>query len=220
MNTKSSGVPGGLKLYHYWRSSCSWRVRWAFAFKGIACEYVPVDILANETEGEEHLKRSPLGLVPVLEFPTKQPFRYLCESTAIIEWAEEAMPTPSLLPGDSYQRARIRELAQMIAADTQPLQNLGAQYYHSDDPEKRKAWARHWTHYGLTAYNQAVAATVGKFSVGDTLSLADICLIPQCYNALRFDISLSEFPHVERIWRAAQETESYRRSEPEQYKPA
>src|SRR5688500_17347222 len=113
-----------LKLYHYWRSSSSWRIRWALAHKAVACEYIPVSLLDGESESEEHLSRNPLGFVPVLEIVRSgaTPF-YLSESMAILEWIEEMHPNPTLLPGDAYQRARIRQLAEIIASDTQPLQN-------------------------------------------------------------------------------------------------
>lgn len=205
-----------LRLYHYWRSSSSWRVRWAFALKGIACEMIAVDLLSGESESEEHRRRNPLGYVPVLDLGGE----LLVESMAIIEWADETKPEPPLLPGDALQRARIRALAEVINADTQPLQNIGPQHLHSDDPHERKRWAQHWIRNGLEAYETLVKPTAGQFSFGDSLTLADLFLIPQCYNAERFEVPLDAFPTVARIHRAARATESCRASEPDRYKPA
>src|SRR4051812_25232147 len=113
-----------LKLYHYWRSSSSWRVRWALTYKSIPFETASVDLLTDETDGQDHLQRNPMGYVPVLELLNPQsPFRYLSESVAIIEWLEEQFPTPKLLPGDPLHRAKIRQLTETINAGTQPLQN-------------------------------------------------------------------------------------------------
>ena len=212
-----------IKLYHYWRSSSSWRVRWAFAIKGIACEYVPVNLLNGESESPEHRARNPLGYVPVLEFlpehGTPEKSRYLCESTAIIEWTEESVQEPSILTGDLFLRAKTRMLAQVINADTQPLQNPNTLEYYSDDPEMKKTWARHWIQSGLGAYEQLVKETAGRFSVGDQLSLADLCLIPQCYNAERFQVGLESYPTIQRIYQEASQTESFKASHPSRFEP-
>lgn len=121
-----SGTPTTTyKLYHYWRSSSSWRVRWAMAYKNIPCEFLPINLLENAQRSEDHLARNPLGYVPVLAIQEAGlPVRYLAESIAIIEYLEEMHPSPSLLPGDAFQRAQIRQLAEVINAGTQPLQNL------------------------------------------------------------------------------------------------
>lgn len=217
-----------LRLYHYWRSSSSWRVRWALALKNLSCEYVDVDLLSGESESEEHLKRNPMGFVPVLELLPNSPKDgpatsnpvYLTESTAIIEWLEETHPTPPLLPGDPLQRARIRQLAQIINAGTQPLQNLSTALLHSDDPEKRKIWSQHWIRAGLGAYESIASQTAGRFSVGDTLTLADLCLIPQCYNAKRNDVAIEDYPVISRIVAAASEIPTYKSSSPESFQPS
>lgn len=125
-----------LKLHHYWRSSCSWRVRLALAYKGVACEWNSVNLLDDETDRPEQRSRNPLGYLPVFEFlnePLDSPQRYLAESTAMIEWLEETIPQPALLVGSPWERARQRQLAQIINADTQPLQNLNVFHRHSSD---------------------------------------------------------------------------------------
>lgn len=211
-----------LRLYHYWRSSSSWRVRWAFSLKGIVCEFVAVNLLENQTETPDHLRRNPMGFVPVLEFldtPTNERHRYLAESTAIIEWAEEIQPQPSLLPGTPWERARIRQLTQIINAGTQPLQNLGVNVLHSSDPIEQKRWNAYWTTQGLTAYEELVRETAGRFSFGDQLTLADLFLVPQCYNAGRQEVSLEAFPTVLRIYENSKTLPSYAESAPERFQP-
>lgn len=206
-----------LKLYHYWRSSSSWRVRWTLALKNIPHELIPVSLLNGESESAEHLKRNPLGYVPVLDIDGN----YLFESLAIIRYLEENWPTPSVLGAatDALTRARIWQLAEIINASTQPLQNLTPQEMYSDDPEKRKTWAKHWNKIGLNAYEKICVETAGKYSIGDTLTLADLCLIPQCYNAKRFDVDLTEFPTISRIYANAQKEPSYIMSEPSRFEP-
>ena len=208
-----------LKLYHYWRSSASWRVRWAFALKGISYESIPIDLLKGEQKSEAHLKRNPNGSVPVLEIIEKGKSKFLSESIAIMEWAEELFPKPSLLSGDAFLRGRVRQLSELINADVHPVQNLRVRQLVSEDEEKRKDWSRHWIRRGFNAYENVVKETAGKFSVGDQVTMADLCLIPQCYNAKRFDIALKEFPFVARIYDAAMETEACKASAPEKSQP-
>jgi maleylacetoacetate isomerase len=218
------------RLYHYWRSSSSWRVRWALAIKGIPCEYISVNLLSDETDGPEQRARNPFGYVPVLQIlndlnsnhpgsPKQVAPLYLTESLAIIEWLEELFPTPSLLPGMGYEKAKIRQLAETINAGTQPIQNPGVAQFHSSDPEEQKKWNLHWIHSGLTAYETLVQGTAGIYSVGDTLTVADLCLIPQCYNALRQGVLLTNFPQIERIYQASLLTESCKASAPDSFKP-
>ena len=206
-------------LYHYWRSSSSWRVRWAFALKGIECDFVSVDLLSDEPASETHLKRNPLGYVPVLELSQDgKPF-YLSESLAIISWAEERVVTQSLLPQDPLLRARTRQLAEIVNSGIQPLQNPSVQEVYSDDAAKRKAWAQKWTHAGFRAYEMWSLTTAGKFSVGDEITLADLCLIPQIYNAERNGVTLEDYPTLARINRNALATDACLQSHPERFKP-
>lgn len=204
----------GLKLYHYWRSSASWRVRWALAFKNIESEFVAVNLLEEEQRSAAHLERNPSGNVPVLETGDK----FLAESLAIIEWLEENFPKPALLPGDSFQKARIRQLAELINAGTQPLHNRKVSLYYSKDEAEQKKWNAHWIRQGLGAYEELVKQSAGKFSVGDSVTAADLCLIPQCYGALRNEVGLEEFPTVARINTAALETAACQASHPDRFK--
>ncbi len=204
-----------LTLYHYWRSSSSWRVRWALELKGLKAAYVHVDLLNGESESTEHLARNPLGYVPVLDVGG----RNLIESVAIIEWLEENSPSPQLYPGDSWQRAHIRSLIEVINADTQPVQNLNVLDHYSQDPAKRKEWNQHFIRRGLEAFQALAAPHAGLFSVGNLPTAADVFLVPQCYNALRFDVDLKEFPLIARVNEWALQTPEALASHPDRYKP-
>jgi len=163
-----------------------------------------------------------MQFIPVLEVLSEEPrFPYLAESMAIIEWAEETHPSPPLLPVDPWERARVRQLAELINAGTQPLQNLRVQKYHSADETEQTKWNRHWSEHGLSAYEQLVQDTAGKFSFENQISLADLFLIPQCYNALRREIPIAKkFPTIHRIYMAALETEACKASAPERFQPS
>lgn len=204
-----------LTLYHYWRSSSSWRVRWALALKGLKAKMVHVSLLDGESESPAHLARHPLGYVPVLEVGTRR----LIESAAIIEWLEETAPSPQLYPGDSFDRAHTRALVEVINADTQPVQNLTVLDFHSSDANEKKRWSQHFIRRGLAAYQKLAAPRAGKFSFGNQLTAADLYLIPQLYNAQRFDVSPSEFPLLAQIQANAVQTDGYKASEPDIYKP-
>jgi maleylacetoacetate isomerase len=215
------------RLYHYWRSSSSWRVRWGLVLKGIAPEYVHVDLLNGESESEAHRKRNPFGYVPALEILDGKSAqgKLLTESVAILEYLDETVPTAPLLPKDPFARARVRALVETINAGTQPIQNLNVMLHLApdDDPDavvKRKAWCQHWIRNGLSAYEALAKPIAGKFSFEDSPTLADLCLIPQCYNAARFDVSLDTYPTIARIHENALKTEAYRQSEPDRFKPS
>lgn len=185
-----------LKLYHYWRSSSSWRVRWALAIKNISYESVAVNLLKKEHYSDDYKEKSKIGFVPCLEVDGKP----ITESLAILEWLEEQFPAHPILPENPWDRLKVRELALIIAAGTQPVQNLCVQLYYSDDKGKRKEYAHHWISKGLDAYEKSISKTSHKYSYGDNVSIADLCLIPQCYNALRFGVDLSLFPKVSAIY--------------------
>jgi maleylacetoacetate isomerase len=186
-----------LVLYTYWRSSSSYRVRIALGLKGLPYESIPINLLEGEHEREEHKKRSPTGYVPCL-FIDGRP---MVESVAIIELLEDLFPTPALLPKDPWNRAQVRALVEVINADTQPLQNLNVLVRASDDPNVRKEWARHFIARGLSAF-EALMATYeaqgidGKYAYGDTLTMADVYLVPQMYNAQRFGVDLTPYPRA------------------------
>uniref|UniRef100_A0A914IH75 maleylacetoacetate isomerase n=1 Tax=Globodera rostochiensis TaxID=31243 RepID=A0A914IH75_GLORO len=170
-------------LYSYWRSSCAWRVRIALHLKGIEFEQRIVNLFnGDQHKDEECLAKLPFSKVPVFVHGKFA----LAESMAIIEYLEEKFPEPNaLLPPSAECRAQVRALALQIVANTQPLQNLVVLQHLSDDPAKRNAWARHWIEHSFNAFEKALAKTAGKYAYGDKLSLVDICIPPQVYNAKR-----------------------------------
>ena len=205
-----------LVLKHYWRSSCSWRVRWALAIKDVSYRSVHVDLLQGEHMGEEHRKDNPMGFVPVLLVAGKPYF----ESLAIIEWLDEVYPQKPLLPADPATRMVARQLAYMVSAGIQPLQNMTVQRYYSRDPQARLRYARHYIERGFDAYERRLAELgPGTFSLGGEITLADLCLIPQVYNALRFGCNLDSWPLIARVHHACLQTEACQESSPQAHAP-
>lgn len=209
-----------LRLYHYWRSSCSWRVRWALAIKGIECEWAHVDLLSDEAESPRYRELNPTGYVPTLELiEAGRPSRFLGESVAILEWLEERFPTPPLLGGNAEKRALARQLAEVVNAGIQPLQNPNVTERHSADSAAQKEWVRHWIRKGLDAYQRLAEGSAGRFSIGDDPSYPDLFLIPQCYAAARFNVDLkSEFPLLFAIHAHALELPSCQASHPDRFR--
>lgn len=202
-------------LFHYWRSSSSWRVRWALELKQLKCKMIEVNLLNGESESAEHRARNPFGYVPVLKVGDE----FLTESVAIIEWLDETVPAPALYPDSALSKAKVRALVEAINAGTQPVQNPNVAAKYSDDEGKRKEWNQFFIRQGLRAYEELIQKTAGKFSFGDHITAADLFLIPQCYNALRFEVALSEFPKIEKIYHTALATKECEASSPEKYQP-
>jgi maleylacetoacetate isomerase len=206
----------GLRLYHYWRSSSSWRIRWALDLKQVPCELVAVSLLDGESESPEHRARSPLGYVPVLQTPDG----YLSQSPAILYWLEETFPaSPSLFPEDPWDHARCLQLADIICSDTQPIQNVNVLQLHSADPHEQKKWAQHFIRQGLSAFEKLASSTSGRYSIGDSLTWADLCLMPQLYNANRYEVQASEFPLLSKIAARCETLPSYLSSHPSRHEP-
>lgn len=209
MNTKTT-----LTLHHYWRSSCSWRVRWALALKELDYESIPVNLLKNEQNDPAYLKLNPSGQVPCLIVHGKA----LSESLAIIEWLDETYPENPLLPKDPWMRAEIRSFCQMIAAGIQPLANLKVQNYVSSEAEKKALWARHFIREGLRpveAMLKTYSSDAKAFAFGDKATMADLFLIPQIYNAQRVQVDLSAFPLATRIYEYALKTSACEKAAPQ-----
>ena len=185
-----------LELFHYWRSSCSWRVRWALRHKGVAYQDRPINLLKNEQNSPEYLAVNPGGFLPALRTADGTVYG---ESMAILEWIEEVYPQNPLLPNSPTERARVRQICQMIASGTQPLQNLSVMRMHSADQAQQTAWSQHWIALGIAKVEKVIAPHAGTYSVGGNLTLADLCIVPQVYNALRFNISMDQFPTLKRI---------------------
>jgi len=180
-------------LYSYFRSSCSWRVRLALQLKGLKYEYKAINLLKSEQTTEEYTTFNPLQSVPTLFIDDHK----LCQSVAIIEYLEETRPTVSLLPKDPYKKALVRQIVQSIASDIQPVQNLRVLKKVGED--KKAEWAKYWIEYGLKGVEKTLSSTAGTYCVDDEISMADICLVPQVYNAIRYNVDMSQFPIISRI---------------------
>lgn len=216
-----SGTQTKYRLYHYWRSSSSWRVRYALAAKGIAYEPVAVSLLNGESESAEHLARNPAGAVPVLEVTTElDGTRRLTESLAILDYLDRQHPEPALFPPEPIARAKVWALAEVINSGIQPLQNPPVSHRHSADPEEQKKWNQHWIRRGLEIYEKLAAPLAGRFSFGEQLTVADLCLMPQLYAADRFEVNTRDLPTITRIQQSCMSTQAYADSHPDRFKPA
>ena len=207
-----------LKLYTYFRSSAAYRVRIALNLKGLPYESVPVHLLRDggEQHAPDYAQLNPAELVPTLVDGEHA----LGQSLAIIEYLDEVHPSPLLLPGSALARARIRALAQSIACDMHPLNNLRVLQYlareHQLDEAAKAMWVRHWITLGFTALEaQLQHASTGLFCHGDTPTLADCCLVPQMFNARRFATPLESFPTLCRIEAACLALDAFQRAAPE-----
>ena len=210
----------GLTLYAYWRSSATWRVRIGLRLKDLDCTIEPVHLLRDG--GQQHAAAyaslNPQQLVPLL----MHGHRAVRQSLAILEYLEEAWPaTPPLLPATARERARVRGLAQLVACDIHPLNNLRVLQYLEREwevpQERRETWVRHWIGEGLAAFEALVAQdpATGAFCHGDGPGLADCCLVPQLYNARRFGMDPAQWPTLSRIDRACLALPAFRDTAPE-----
>ena len=205
-------------LYHYWRSSASWRVRWALELKKVAHKKIAVDLLKSEEKKAEYTRHNPSGYLPCLVIGDKA----LAESLSIIEWLEETYPDPTLFDGDSFKRALIRQLAETVNSGTQPMQNLDVMRRYSAEKEKQTEWNQHWIMRGLAVYEKILLESGiqgTKFSVSNHPTIADLCLIPQCYTALRFQVNLADYPRCKAVYDHALTTPECIASSPEKFQP-
>lgn len=207
-----------MKLYTYFRSSAAYRVRIALNLKGLDYQAVPVHLARDggEHRRKDYLAVNPAALVPAVA----EDGRVLTQSMAIIEYLDETHPAPPLLPGTATDRARIRAIAQTIACDIHPINNLRVLQYlgreFGIDEAGRNAWYRHWVETGLAALEKMLAgdARTGEFCHGDTPTLADCCLVPQVFNARRFNCGLAAMPTVLRIAERCESLEAFRLAAP------
>ena len=183
-------------LYSYWRSSCSWRVRIALALKGIEYDIKEIHLLRD---GGEQNKQDYIEVNPFRGVPTfVQGDFSISQSLAIIEYLEEKYPeTYNLLPKSPEARAQVRKLALAVACDIQPLQNLKVLIEVGE--ANKMAWGKKWIAQGLAALEKYLEKTAGVYSFGDNITLADLCLVPQVYNANRFGVDMSQFPIISRV---------------------
>ncbi|GAB6079302.1 maleylacetoacetate isomerase [Hydrogenophilus thermoluteolus] len=210
------------RLYSYFRSSAAYRVRIALELKGIPYEIVPVNLLQGEQKRETHKARHPAGLVPVLEVTTADGHtQRLTQSLAIIEYLDEIHPTPPLLPADPFARAQVRALAQLVACEIHPVNNLRVLNYLTGtlgvDEANKLAWYRHWIAEGLAALEAMVTAAEnpgGPFAWGDSPTLADCCIVPQLFNARRFECDLTPYPRLTAIEAACQKLPAFQKAAP------
>ena len=184
-------------LFSYWRSSCSWRVRISLALKGIDYEYVPIHLVKAEQKSEEYAQKNPNQCVPTFQHGDAT----ISQSMAILEYIEEAFPDNGfpLLPKSAADRATVRKLCGIIACDIQPVQNLRVLLDIADMGGDKLAWGKKVITRGFEALEKELVGTSGKYCFGDTLSLADCCLIPQIYNAHRFSVEMEKFPIILKV---------------------
>ena len=214
-----------LRLYSYWRSSASYRVRIALEYKGLEYDYLAVHLAQGKGEvageGEQfspaYRALNPQSRVPALETEDG----ILTQSMAILEWLEETRPQPPLLPAAAGDRARVRALAQLLVADVQPLQNVAVTRYlqnqlHADQAAVGR-WLQEWIGRGLAAFEQLLARqpASGDFCVGAAPTLADVCLVPQCVAARRFAVDLAAWPRIQRVEHACNALPAFARAAPE-----
>ncbi len=204
-----------MKLYTYFRSSSSFRVRIGLNFKGIEYEPVFVHLAEGKQREADHLARNPQGLVPVLEDGEVT----IGQSVAIFEYLEETHPTPALLPASPAERAVVRQMVNLIACDIQPLNNLKVLKYLNNElgrpKEQVNAWYRHWIDLNFAAL-EALVKNHGKgYCFGDSVTMADCFFIPQIWNARRFDSDLSAFPNLLKIEAALYKLEAFDKALPE-----
>ncbi len=204
-----------MELHNYFRSSASFRVRIALAFKGLAYDYKPVHLAKDEQFNESYAAVSASRLVPLLV----DGGHALTQSLAIIEYLDETHPEPPLLPKAAHERARVRALAQDIACEIHPLNNLRVLRYLVRDlklsEDDKNRWYRHWVETGLEVVERQLAAQPSAFCHGNAPTLADCVLVPQIFNARRFDCRLDHVPQVMKVFEQCMKLPAFEQSRPE-----
>ena len=205
-------------LHSAWRASAPYRVRIALNLKGVAYDYAPVNLLAGQQKSPEYRTLNAQGLVPALEVDG----RVLTQSLSIIEWLDETHPEPPLLPKDPLARARVRAISQIIACDIHPIDNTAPLRYLKNvlkqDQTAIDAWYHHWILEGFPAIEQLIAPA--PYCFGAQVTLADICLVPQVFNARRLKVPLDKFPKIEAAVAACLKLPAFDRARPENQRDA
>jgi maleylpyruvate isomerase len=204
-----------MKLHGYFRSSASYRVRIALNLKGLDADHLSHHLRKGEQRDPAFLALNPQGLVPALQDDTGA---VLTQSLAIIEWLEETQPQPALLPKDPMRRAKVRAFAQALACDTHPVQNLKvlARLRELGLPEEQvTGWAAWANREGLTACEALIAGEPGPFCFGEAPTIADLCLVPQLFNARRFGVDVSAYPRLLKAEAAAQAMKAFTDAAPD-----
>ncbi len=202
-----------MKLYSYFRSSAAYRVRIALNLKELEYDQIPVNLLTSEQKSKEYRDINPEGLVPCLDTENG----ILTQSLAILEWLEESYPDNPILPGNSWQKAQIRSIAYAISCDVHPINNLRILKYlqgeMSQKDEAKIQWIHHWVSQGFDALEKQLDDSL--FCCAGEPTLADICLVPQVFNALRFKVSMDAYPKIEAIYNHCNSLPAFRQAAPE-----
>ena len=211
-----------LRLHNYWRSSASYRVRIGLGLKGLAYEYVVVDILRGGADGrggqhgDDYRAHNPMAQVPTLQISEDDGRElYLVQSLPILEYVDERWPSPRLLPADREARAQARALAEIVNAGIQPLQNLTTMRKVKALGADEQAWTREFIAAGMAALDAQTALSAGRFSVGDAPTIADCALVPQLYAARRFGVDVSAWPRLVAIDAACNELPAFAAAHPD-----
>ena len=204
-----------MKLHSYFRSSASFRVRIALELKGLRYDYIAVHIARGDHKKPPYVDLSADTLVPLLEVDGQR----LSQSMAIIEYLDEKHPAPALLPADALGRAKVRALAQSISCDIHPINNLRILKYLTKElkveEEAKNTWYRHWCREGLIAFEKQLGQLpAALFCYGKTPTLADCCLVPQIFNAKRFDVDLSSLPRTMAAFDACMALPAFQKAQP------
>lgn len=205
-----------MKLYNYFRSSASFRVRIALALKGLSYEYVPVHLAKGEHRKAAYADIAADGLVPLLELDDGT---RLSQSMAIIEYLDDVHPEPALVPRDPVARARVRALAQTIACEIHPINNLRVLKYLVGtlkvEDEAKNTWYRHWVRTGLEAFErQLQQLPESRYCFGDAPTLADCCLVPQIFNGQRFNTPMDGLPRTMAAFNACMDLPAFQQAQP------
>lgn len=207
-------------LYDYWRSSASYRVRIALHLKGVSFDRVSVDLAAGAQREAAYRERTPQGFVPMLEIDG----RHVPQSLAIIDYLDATRPEPPLFPDNPADAAHVRAMALTIACDIHPLNNLRVLKYLvgplGQDEAARQGWIATWIGQGFEALEALAAPSAGRYLFGDSPTLADICLVPQMYNARRFEVPLEAYPTLVRVDAEACAQPAFAAAHPDRVAPA
>lgn len=203
-----------MELFTYFRSSAAYRVRIALNYKGIAYTPVPVNLVKGEHRAAPYRDLNPQGLVPSLRMDDG---KLLTQSGAILEWLEENYPSPALLPGDSFQRGVVRGWVNLIGCDIHPIDNLRVLNYLTGElgisDQQKQDWYHHWIRLGFEALESKIEAA--PYCWGEQVTLADVYLVPQVYNALRFSLEMTPFPKIQSVYQSCNDLASFASAYPD-----
>ncbi|XP_053201841.1 LOW QUALITY PROTEIN: maleylacetoacetate isomerase-like [Panonychus citri] len=205
-----------VKLFSYWRSSCSYRVRIALNLKAIPHEYVTINLVKDggEQKKDHFLKINPFGFIPSLEVNGDNNQNQIFESLAIIDYLENINPEPSLYPKDLIDRANAIAITESINSGIQPLQNLFVLAEIENLGGNKDQWAKQLITKKFKSLENIMTKTAGKYCIGDTITIADVFLVPQVYNAYRYGVDMSQYPTIERVNKLLEEHEAFKAAHP------